>query len=78
MPRFFFDVHDNGLLNPDDEGGEFVSREQGQEEAIATLTTLAKDKLPQRDDNVFSIDMRDAAKQVIYTVSIVLTAHWTD
>ena len=78
MSRFFFDVRDNGVLIPDDEGGEFVSREKGRQEALGALATLVKDKMPHADHRAFSVDMGDEDKRVVYTATVVLTAHWTE
>ena len=43
MHRYHFDIHENGLVIPDDDGQELESRAQMRQEALSTGAALAKD-----------------------------------
>ncbi|MBV8924409.1 MAG: hypothetical protein JOZ74_03470 [Bradyrhizobium sp.] len=43
MPRFHFDIQENGRLIADDEGREFAGGEEVRKEAVATGASIARD-----------------------------------
>ena len=43
MPRYHFDIHENGVIIPDDDGHEFESCAQAKEQALATGASIAKE-----------------------------------
>ena len=71
MPLFYFDVYDNGQANVDEVGTELPDIHAARTEAVATLTSIADDRLPddgpERD---IAIDVRDADGKRIMRVSI--------
>lgn len=72
MPRFRFDVSDNGQLMPDAEGLELPSLEAARREALATLGSIAKDALPDGDAREFIISVRDGQPDPVLTASLLL------
>ncbi|MFT4117541.1 DUF6894 family protein [Bradyrhizobium sp.] len=43
MPRFHFDIHENGRLIPDDDGRDFVDEDDARKEAVLTGASIARD-----------------------------------
>ena len=43
MPRFHFDIHENGSLIPDDDGRDFVDEDDARKEAVLTGASIARD-----------------------------------
>jgi hypothetical protein len=46
MPRFFFDVRENGTFSPDEEGLEFPDLDAAEREAAVAASDIARDRLP--------------------------------
>jgi hypothetical protein len=44
MPRFYFDVRDNGSFTPDDEGCEFDSLDAAETAAAGAATEIGWDR----------------------------------
>ena len=79
MSRYYFDVFDDGVLIPDEEGTEHATREQGRAEAVGALAGLVKDRLPHADHHTsLGIDMRDEDGRTVFTATVALTARWAD
>jgi hypothetical protein len=72
MPRFFFDVVDNGKRYPDVDGTVLADLEHAREEALETLGQIAKDELPDGDQRELAIDVRTDAGQILLTASLSL------
>ncbi|WP_441235332.1 DUF6894 family protein [Bradyrhizobium sp. 930_D9_N1_4] len=43
MPRFHFDIHENGRFIPDETGQDFVDAEGARKEAVLTGASIARD-----------------------------------
>ncbi|QPF89190.1 DUF6894 family protein [Bradyrhizobium commune] len=43
MPRFHFDIHENGRLIPDESGQEFPDVNDARKEAVLTGASIARD-----------------------------------
>jgi hypothetical protein len=43
MPRFHFDIRENGLFIPDEEGQEFAHGDDARKEAVETGASIARD-----------------------------------
>lgn len=70
MPRFFFDITDNGRVERDLEGTEFPDIEGARKDAMSTLVEIAKDELPDGDARDFVIDIHDGDSKPRITVTI--------
>ena len=76
MPRFYFDIDDGVRDLRDDDGVPLDDRECARREAIATLTQLAQDMLPNGNDHVFKARVRDETGRLIYEATLSLTSGW--
>lgn len=72
MPRFFFDIHDGEEFTPDREGLELDDLEAAKKEAKRTLPEIVKDELPDGDRRDFTVDVKDAAGQILWRVTLSL------
>jgi hypothetical protein len=72
MPRFFFDVHDGEAFTPDREGLDLDSLEAAKDEAKKTLPDIVKDEMPDGDRRDFTVDVKDAAGQIVWRVTLSL------
>jgi hypothetical protein len=71
MPRYFFDLSDNDKIFLDPEGSEAEHLELARDEAVRTLTEMAKDKLPEGSSpRKLIITIRDETRQPLESVSI--------
>jgi uncharacterized protein DUF6894 len=59
MPRYYFDVRDNGSFNIDEIGHEFTSVNDARLEAARALGEIARDILPGLSVRSISIQVRD-------------------
>jgi hypothetical protein len=72
MPRFFFDIHDGEAFTPDGEGLELDDLGAAKAEAKKTLPEIVKDELPDGDRRDFTVDVKDAAGQIVWRVTLSL------
>ena len=60
MPRFFFDIYDDGQLVKDVDGAEMADIEAARREALGTLWFIAKgEELPDSDQRDFVITVHN-------------------
>lgn len=76
MALFFFDTDDGRMSVRDSTGLELEDREAARREAIAALTLIAKDVLPNDDPHAISVTVRDDQRQAIFHASLTLVAEW--
>ena len=76
MPRYFFDVHDGDKHHIDTTGHEFPDAESARLEALGSLPHIAQDEMPDGDQRVFIMDVRDDGDRVIFTATLALIARW--
>ncbi|MBB4001618.1 DUF6894 family protein [Aurantimonas endophytica] len=76
MARYYFDIDDNGLTVPDDEGIECRTLAAVREAAIDALPRMACDARPGGDHHVISISVRDQANMLVFHASLTLEAGW--
>jgi hypothetical protein len=76
MPRFFFDTYDGDFFAPDNEGQDLEGIEAAKLQAQEALPDMASDKLPDGDQRVFIVSVRDEAGQVVVRVSLTLIAEY--
>ena len=68
MPRYFFDLEDNGSLASDEEGFEYRDLALAEAEAVKTLAEIARDALPFRHRRTLAIKVRDRSKRLLLRV----------
>jgi hypothetical protein len=72
MPRFFFDIHDGETFTPDRQGVELDGLEAAKAEAKKTLPEIVKDEMPEGDRRDFTVDVKSAAGQIVWRVTLSL------
>lgn len=78
MTRYFFDIDDGQRHTPDDDGTEMADRAQLRKEAIRALADVTRDELPNSDQRVFSIKVRDGDDRQVFYATLTLVAEWMD
>ena len=68
MPRFHFDVQDNGSVLADDEGSEFESMDAAMHAAARSAAEIGTDRLAKGDFRDVVIEVRDGQGQRVFTV----------
>ncbi len=76
MPRFFFDTYDGDFFAPDNEGQDLKGIEAAKLMAQGALPDMAEDKLPDGDQRVFVVSVRDEAGQVVVRVALTLITEY--
>jgi hypothetical protein len=69
MPRYYFDVRDNGELIRDDEGLELAHVREAEIEATAALVDIAKDSIRGTERRLLAIIVR-SDKGRLFTASL--------
>jgi hypothetical protein len=72
VPRFFFDIHDGEDFAPDREGLDLEDLEAAKAEAKRILPEIVKDEMPDGDRRDFTVDVKDAAGQLVWRVTLSL------
>ncbi len=76
MPRFFFDTYDGEFFAPDNEGQDLEGIEAAKLQAQEALPDMAEDKLPDGDQRVFVVSVRDEAGRVVVRVALTLVTEY--
>jgi hypothetical protein len=79
MPRFFFDVLDSrsGFV-PDDEGTECADAVAAKQDAQRAIGEMIKDAMPDGDEYVIVMRIRDESGKALVMVSTVMRAMRVD
>jgi hypothetical protein len=75
MPRFYFDVRDDGSFTSDDEGREFDSLDAAELAAAEAAAEIGRDRLPMSDARKVTVEMRDEHRQLVGTVMVLIEVH---
>jgi hypothetical protein len=76
VPRFYFDVRDDGNIIPDDDGSEFESLEAAVHAAACATAEIGTDRLAKGDTRDVVIEVRDDQGQRVCTVTASMTIEW--
>lgn len=77
MPRFFFDVREDGKVHRDEVGVECASPERATVEAKRLLPAIALDEVPRDGDHKsYSVVVNDAGGQPVYTAGLSFIGTW--
>lgn len=66
MPKFFFDLLDNGGLHNDEAGDDFASSDEARVQAQALLVDIFGEDLPDSELHVVRCHVRDHTGRIIY------------
>jgi hypothetical protein len=70
VPRFYFDLIEDGDLSPDDTGIVLDSSDAAQRQAQRSLAEMVKDALPDGEAKAMALQIRDEGGQTHLTVAI--------
>ena len=77
MPRFYFDVREDGLVLSDKEGFEFASLDAAEYEATVSATEIGRDRLPKGNAREITIEVKDENGFLLIAVTASLAVHRT-
>lgn len=71
MPRYFFDITENGSSVKDDEGSDLPTAEVARIEASKTITDMARDHIPgDGPQHHLGIEVRDETGRIVVQMSL--------
>jgi hypothetical protein len=74
MPRFHFDVCENGVLTPDEEGLDLLSANAARLEAARAAAEMIRDRAQRGAEPAdISLIVRDGSPEPVCTVTVALT-----
>ena len=77
MPRFFFDVHEDGVVDKDHDGIELADCEEARRQAQALLPAIAYDKIPgDGDHKTYVVFVTDEDGKPIYSATLQFAGLW--
>ncbi|GJE30693.1 DUF6894 family protein [Methylobacterium oxalidis] len=76
MPRFYIDSNDDDFHLRDEEGQEFPNLAAARDAAMMMLPDMAREKLPDGDQRVFCVNVRDERGATRYTATLSLVGEW--
>ena len=71
VPKFFFDIHD-GELTTDDVGTDLPDLSAARDQAVTVLPDIARDELPDGDERVFQVVVRDEDGKPVFKATMSL------
>jgi hypothetical protein len=78
MPRFYFDVRDDGSFTPDNQGREFDSLDAAELAAAEAAAVIGQDRRPMSAARKVTVEVRDDHRQLVGTVMVLLEVHRID
>jgi hypothetical protein len=76
VPRFYYDVRDDGNIIPDDEGSEFESLEAAVHAAACATAEIGTDRLAKGDTRDVVIEVPDDQGRRVCTVTASMKIDW--
>src|SRR5215210_9102847 len=73
MPRFYFDLRENGTFIEDEEGMSLPDLAAAKYEAAVTAAEIGRDRLPEGALQSVTIDVRDENGDNLLSVTVSLT-----
>ncbi len=77
MPKFFFDIVD-GSLTVDDVGTDLPDFSAARDQAVSVLPEIARDELPDGDERVFQVTVRDEGGKPMFKATMSLCCRLLD
>ena len=78
MARYFFDIDDGEEFTRDMFGVECPSREDARRNAIGGLAEVAQDELPDGNQRLFKVRVRNEEGEYVFEASLALWAGWVN
>ena len=72
MPRFYFNVREGPTFIDDQDGFDFPSLDEAEQEAIQAVVSMGKDRLPRGDTREVTVEVRDENQKRVLTVGVHL------
>jgi hypothetical protein len=72
MPLYYFDFADRVDTDRDDVGTEFRDLKAARRGALQALGEIARDKLPDGDERVFKVSIRDEHGDTLFVATLAL------
>ncbi|KQO94633.1 hypothetical protein [Methylobacterium sp. Leaf91] len=77
MARYFFDVHDGGLHQFDEQGSEFATLDEVRQQAMRLLPDVARDHAkPEGERLAFTVVVSDEDHRPVYSATLSLVGVW--
>jgi hypothetical protein len=73
MPRFYFDLIEDDHLTPDEDGLDLESLEAARLEAQRGLAEMVRGAMPDGDNKMMALKIRNESGQTPLTVMITMT-----
>ncbi|PZU94523.1 MAG: hypothetical protein DI527_02780 [Chelatococcus sp.] len=78
MPRYFIDSSDGARDVEDDSGLELASDKAARAAALDALADMVRDVLPDGDNRIFSVHVRNATGGELYRAKMTLEGQWLE
>lgn len=76
MPRYYFDITEGGTHTRDDFGSDCLDDGDARDQAVAVISAMVDERLPDRDDHEVVAAVRNEAGAVVYEASLALNGRW--
>src|SRR4051812_21706362 len=73
MPRFYFDIRENGTFFEDEEGQELPDLSAAEREAAKAVADIGRDRLPEGESITIGVRDETGENLVDFTVSMTVT-----
>ncbi|WP_036345915.1 hypothetical protein [Microvirga sp. BSC39] len=77
MPRFYFDVREDGEIIPDQEGLECESLDAAEHLAAVSAADIGRDLLPKGNAREITIEVKDGDGFLLVTVTVAMSVRRT-
>ena len=77
MPRFYFDVREDGTVIPDEEGLELESLDAAEHEAAVSAAEIGRSQLPHGKVREITVEVKDEDGFVLITATVSLAVRRT-
>ena len=74
MPRFYFNVHEEGQRVEDENGKDLPDAHAAEQQAIVDALAVARDLFTTRRANEVTVEVRDDQKSRIFMVALTMRA----
>ena len=77
MPRYCFDLHENGVVHRDEVGVECATLEAAVVQAKRVLPTIAADEIPRDGEHkIYTVVVTDEDGSAVYTAGLSFSGTW--
>ncbi|WP_082502839.1 hypothetical protein [Methylobacterium sp. Leaf100] len=77
MPRYHFDIHENGVVERDEVGVECTTLEAAVVQAKRVLPAIAADEVPRDGEHkIYTVVVTDEDGNAVYTAGLSFSGTW--